>query len=791
MFAPRWHKVWQDLWRNKVRSLLVILSIALGVFAVGMVSSANVILQGDMKITYAAIHPAQVILDISPLTPEDLPEAQDLPGVSQVEGRYLAMGANLVRPPQELLSVDILAASDWNQAAIEQLLLLEGSFPERGEAVIEHRGLTQAKVTVGDLLRVEMPEGTLCELRISGIVQDLNVGAGDLNTNIYITLETLELLNLPRRYNRLYLTALPDPVDLTALGKQIEIELLHRNIQTFRITTRAIGQTPVDIFVTGILGILALLVVLALALSGLLITNTITALLTQHIRQIGIMKSVGARLSQILGMYVALLLSYGGLAFGIAILPALYAGYGLSDALARLLNARILEFRTIPGAVLLMALVSLAIPMLSGFLPVLRGVQMTIREAMNAQDLVNTSTIITQESPLLQVGFISRPLLLSLRGLGRRKARLSLTLLSLIMAGAIFMAVVSVRASLIDFFAPLMKFVTADINLAFDAPTPRQVVEPISRQVPNIAYIEPWEMISSNLLSADGQVVLDHFDILAVPNQSRVLQQPEATEGRWLQEGDQNAVVLSSAVTSRHPELHVGDPLTLEIDGRKLAFTIVGKFAFVDTDTTKFIFTSYEYLSQRQGETDRASLYRVLLTKDSPQAQTQASTALRQALKQRGYTAALTTGEVIRNGISSGIDGIVTFLMVMAILVALVGGVGLAGTMSLNVMERTREIGVMRSIGATNSAIFSMIIVEGALVGLVSWLAAILLAWPLGKLMSDNMGIILFQKPMSYSFSWQGMLTWLGLVLLLSSAASLQPALWATRITIRDAISYE
>jgi putative ABC transport system permease protein len=134
---------------------------------------------------------------------------------------------------------------------------------------------------------------------------------------------------------------------------------------------------------------------------------------------------------------------------------------------------------------------------------------------------------------------------------------------------------------------------------------------------------------------------------------------------------------------------------------------------------------------------------------------------------------------------------LVYFLLFMAVLIALVGGIGLMGMMSMNVLERTRELGVMRSIGASNGEVLRMVIVEGLLIGIISWLFGMLLAVPLAQMMDYAVGIAFLTLPLPFVFSMQGVLVWLVIVLVLSGLASILPALHAVRLTVHDALAYE
>jgi putative ABC transport system permease protein len=144
-----------------------------------------------------------------------------------------------------------------------------------------------------------------------------------------------------------------------------------------------------------------------------------------------------------------------------------------------------------------------------------------------------------------------------------------------------------------------------------------------------------------------------------------------------------------------------------------------------------------------------------------------------------------------RAQVESQFNVLIVFLLVMAVLLAVVGAIGLMGTMSLNVLERTREIGVMRAIGASDGAILKIVIVEGILIGLLSWLMGTVLALPLSKVLSDAVGASIFQTSLSYTYSMGGVELWLAVVILLAAVASFWPARNASRVTVRDSLAYE
>ena len=127
----------------------------------------------------------------------------------------------------------------------------------------------------------------------------------------------------------------------------------------------------------------------------------------------------------------------------------------------------------------------------------------------------------------------------------------------------------------------------------------------------------------------------------------------------------------------------------------------------------------------------------------------------------------------------------------MVVLTAIVGTIGLMSTMAMNVVERRREIGVMRAIGASSVSIVAMFVVEGMLVGGLSWLLAAPLSYPAARLFSDVIGQALLTMPLDFVYAADGMLLWLLIVFALSALASLLPALRAARVSVRETLAYE
>jgi len=111
--------------------------------------------------------------------------------------------------------------------------------------------------------------------------------------------------------------------------------------------------------------------------------------------------------------------------------------------------------------------------------------------------------------------------------------------------------------------------------------------------------------------------------------------------------------------------------------------------------------------------------------------------------------------------------------------------------MGMNVLERTREIGIMRAIGADDRAVMRTIIAEGFVIGTLSFILAIGVSIPFTYGLSYIVSLAIFETPIDVVFTYLGYAIWFGLVLVLSVIASIVPARNAARLTIREVLAYE
>ena len=549
------------------------------------------------------------------------------------------------------------------------------------------------------------------------------------------------------------------------------------------------GQHPAQQTVDSLLALMGGLGVLAVFLSAFLVVNTITALMGQQVRQIGVMRAVGASIGQVTVLYMVLVLAFGLTALILAIPASGAAAYAMVTWIAGLLNVDLAGFRIPTISIVLEVAVGLGLPVFGALFPVIGGTRITVREALSSYGVNMPKKTSWFDRLLENIRGLPRPLLLSIRNTFRRKGRLLLTLATLTLGGAIFIGVFGVRDSMYLAIQKTFGYFLSDVNVSFNTAYRTERVQEALKDVPGIAAWEGWGFSSAQALKADGKTS-DEVIMIAPPNGSKLIE-PVLTSGRWLTPGDENALVVGNSFIKLRPNTRVGDVIQMRMNNKNYPFQVVGIFEMAGNSDVSITYTNLEYLAQITNQVGRAYELRIKTERSDPAGQIEVQKALEARFKELGMGASLQNSADLIQQQNSVINILISLLLAMAVLIAVVGGLGLMGTMSMNVLERTREIGVMRSVGAENLAVFQLVIVEGMFIGLISWGLGALLSIPITNLLDTLVGVSMLNVPLALVFSYQGLILWLVVVLILSTLASLMPARNAVRLTLRDVLAYE
>ena len=592
-------------------------------------------------------------------------------------------------------------------------------------------------------------------MRLAGMVYDSVHGAAPWTGMAYgyITLDTLEWLGVPRTYTELHILVAGDRHDVAHIeevANRVEHRLKSSGLEVSRVDIPTPGKLPQDNIFQALVLLLTALGVASLFLSVFLLINTVSALLNQQVRQIGVMKAIGGRSGQIARLYLGMVAFFGLAALAIAAPLSAWAARYIINFLAYLVDFTLGEF-SIPSQVLLFeAALAILVPLLAGLVPILSGTRISVREAIASYGLAGGFGRSRIDRLLQAIRVLPAPTALSVRNTFRNKGRLMLTLITLSLAGTIFMAVINVRTSLLQTVDDIVQYFKYDITIDFNQPYRLGRLESLAKSVPGVEAVEGWGAAGAFRIRPDGSEGEDIY--LQAPPAGSTMVNPTLVQGRWLLPGDENALVVSASLLTAEPDLHVGDALTLEIDGDETTWNIVGVVRMAQP--VAMAYTNYNYLASLTGAMGRVSTLDVNTDRHDPAYRTQVAEALEAAFTDAGLNVrAVQTISQQRAGIEVLFNIIITLLMSMVIFLAIVGAIGLAGTMSLNVLERIREIGVLRAIGASNGAVLQVVIVEGVLIGVLSWAIGAVLAIPVGQVIANAVGKTTLNTSLSYTVS--------------------------------------
>ncbi len=799
MASPRWNKVFRDLVSHPGRTALVVLSIAVGIFAVAVVMGGRAVLIREFEVDYNASVAASAEFDTTAFDDslvarvEERDDVRAADGRRRVSVRYVA-GEDPGGSTAGWETMRLLALPDFDRGGVQKIVREESAAwpPREGEVVLERSAQQVADFEVGDVLTVESASGERVALRVVGFAHDINSVPAQFQGAVvgFIAPETLALLGEPEELN--HLSVVMDPSLSRAAASRIaadirDTDLTAAGVRTLRLSVPEPGSHFLgDIFKALSLLLLAL-GVLALALSGFLVVTTISAIMAQQVRQVGIMKAVGGRRGQIAGMYLALVAAYGLLAVAVALPLGLWAGDRFTTFAAGILNFRITDPAPPAWIIALEVVMGLVVPIAAASIPVSQGARLPVVRALNATGVSADFGHGLIDRILGLIRGLPRPVALSLRNTFLRKGRLALTLITLILASGVVMAVLSVRGSMLQTVDDIGAWWNYDAQIFLSRPQPREDLEREAEKTEGVVAVETWLESAASISRPDGSENEEVY-ALGVPGDSRFLA-PRLVAGRWLTVDDEEGVVVNTDVLKDEPYLGVGDTLRLTTRGEEREWEIVG--VVTGQLMGPVVFIERDALDSAISANGAVSRLLVQTEDHSEDTQVRTARSLERRLEDSGVPASGSQTQIAqRETIASQLGILVTFLVIMAALLAAVGVIGLTGTMTINVLESTREIGVMRSIGASHRSIFGIFITEGVVIALMAWGAGAVLSWPFSVWLVSALGEAM-SLPLTYSFSFAGVGLWLVTVLVISVIASLLPAWRASQVSIRDAISYE
>ncbi len=792
-----------DVTRRKGRTVLMILGILISILGLTAVNVANDMIGGAFLYSTDPGAVPDITFAVDAVPSSVAMTLQHLPNVEKFQLRteydalwYLSGNAGTA-------TIQINAYQDSQHVQLGAFQITSGRLPGRGEIVMDSSDRAVQPVALGDTVTVDLPDRSAVSLHVVGLARTRGRALqGSLAQALaYMSPDALQQIAQGQKTRRgpalttAILVKTHDSGSVQQTFNAIARVLDGAHIKTFDAHwTYATSFVDIQLAVTGLLNVIRVLSIFALLLVCLMIINTVSTLLTEQMKIIGTMKAIGGTSFRIMRSYLVSVGIYGiiGMALGFGL--GLVLCYEVSSIVSSSTSVDLGPFQVSPRVVVTSVATGLLVPLLAALVPLWIGTRITVREAMAAYG-VRTSA--SQHSSALRpqarwMSWVPQTAWLGLRGVFRRPGRAVLTLLALSLAGAVFMAVQITNESIGATVEHEMHLYAYDMRVDLgDNPISSQQVITALRSLRNVERIE----------AVDEEIVTTAKGALQLTGLSANTQfyQPNLVAGHWLTTREQGTIVIND-FAARQLNLHVGDLMTVRLGTRQASWKIAGIMHEVymvsgSASTNGRIglaFTTLENLNEtlRNMPADATTRLWVRAHDRSQLALQQLRGQIQRVLKQAGLQNTYISTPLL--DLAQGPDPLLIIYSLfdtVAILVALVGLLGLSHTLSASVLERRLEIGILRSLGATDWRVGVVFCIEGLALAAIAWGCGVLLGLPGGAAILNMLGT--FIQPFDISFNPLSILTTLLFVVVVSLVAGFGPALSASRVRIRETLRYQ
>ena len=770
-----------DLTRRKARTVFSVLTLAIAVASVGIFAIPSLMNTAMQKEVQTNRLP-DLTLSTKPLrvTPAQFAALRQLPNVVAADGRSYFQ--TRVWVGQRRVKAAIVAVPSYRNQSVDVVSLSSGAYPTNGTVLSDFQNAKQGRFSgkEGSTIRIVGVGDRTLTVPVSGVARNLIGGQAAVGMEavvLYSTPALLAKLGADPGYSSLEFR-LADPskpaTDRTvaAVRRYLTANTAFAGFSDLP-QIRKPGSYPNKDFFEQLASIMTVFTVLALLAGLVLISNTMTTLIGEQRREIGMMKAIGGTRRQIRRIYLrtALLLGAAGSVIGVGL------GLLVANAVVRWFGNFLgvtpgfeVSVPVLVGSIL----VGLVAPPLAALPAIRRGSRIPVREGLEEVPALQGSQAALDRA-LRRLSFLPRTAQIGVRGVTRRGRRSLTTVAQIALAVGTLLAVLAlidtVAKTTNDVWNQARWDVEVDtaVGTQFDARAGGLI-----RTTPGIAQAQPFLMNALKFRGKDGWVY-------AFPRQP--LFETPITEGRMFTPADARSharVAVIAANFARATGTHVGDRVTLQTAAGPASFRVIGKTSSQWYNGTGFFapLPTVQQLLHR----DTVNGYLVRTTSRDHSAIDRTTTRLEDRLASAGYgvgTQVKYSGQ--RANVSQN-RAISMAIGVLGLLIVAISMVGLVNAITMSVLERTREIGVLRCIGARARDIRRIFTAEGIAVSLAGWLLGIPLGYALARMFS---WLLLTVVGIDFGFTFPP------LNLLIALVGTVVLALLIMRLPLRRAVRFK
>jgi len=796
----------------------------------------------DFSVTHVSSQPfSQTIAD----------RLQGVDGV-RVYSAYLTRTINIpadfydkdANKPDTITALSLTGVKPEAARSIRAFSIVDGRYLESNDttaAVISRTLADSLNVGVGDTFRIPSADGTTA-LTVAGILPAVLTGG---NEEVLVNLpEAQSILNEPGRVNVIDVNT--DPMALeqrraevqknieTALGKDYQVGTLVSGSEMF--ASIKLGQTMFNIFG-----------VLALFMGGFIIFNTFRTIVAERRRDIGMLRALGANRRTIIGMILAEGFLQGIIGTGVGLLLGYLFGAGLikiaGPVISKFINLNLGTPVVSPAILLGSIALGVGVTVIAGLIPAVNASKVTPLEALRP------SVAETQFSQRTSFGFVGGAVIVALTVIAILTGQPALIIPGglFFLLGLVLIAPALVRPFALFFGRIIGIFYVrqgvGELAQGNVTRQPSRVAVTASTTMIALAIIVAMGGMVSSLTVTLYDMIRENLgsDYLFVPPSialwgSNVAAKPEFADQLKAVDGVEAVSTLryaSASVNGQAVSLLGIDPVSFPAvsglyfqdslysgenadyaslaDGRNMfvngsLLAVLGKkvgdtieittpdgtqeyrIVAMATDMLNAKITT-GYISQANLKTDFGVTDDVFIQLNlKKNADRPAADKAIKALAENYPTFKVISGTEYYQSLRSQMDTAFSSLYILFLLLAIPSLIAMLNTLTISVIERTREIGMIRAAGGTRKQIRTMVIAEALLLAAIGTAFGILGGLYLGHVIVVAMEAIF---PLGYVFPVSGILAGIAIGLLFGVFAAFIPARQASRMNVVEALRYE
>lgn len=787
LLPPSWKKLLRDLSAERERVFLMGIALGVSVLAIGVLLGAFQILSREILSNYEGTGPAWATLETrEPIDERTLRLLAARPEVADVQARDVVLARVKVGDDWRPLTIFVSRRSD--SIRINRFHPVGGSWPEpTGSLLLERTAVEMVGAGMGGTLEVRLPHGGSRRIPVAGLVHDPGLAPAYQERAGYAYVSEASMAawgeSSGMRELRVVFRGIPQTDSaILEVSRKLSTDLSAAGVRIVEIRVPRPHAHPHQAQMTTMLLMMVSFAFLALFLSSLLAATTVSAMMVRQRRELGILKALGADTNRVFSRFAAIVGALGIASFLVAWVPSRLGAVVFARSIAKLLNLEI-DDASIPWTVpFAMAVSAVLVPLAACWIPLRRSGSVPARVAMNDHDAARPS--------LLAPSWLPVPV----RDALRRPSRLAMSMGLLAVAGSFFLTAWNIRDGWSANLAKIWQTRHYDVEVRFLRPVPLERLRALGN-LPRVLEAEPWGF-SHAAFGRQGEVDVvrtwpdrSHGSLLAMsaPVGTRMVSFP-LLSGRRLVVGDSDGVVLNHTAWNMARKPALGTVVELSLEGIYVRKSLRGVLEEIGSPGVAYL--SEAALAEATGSPNAASMVRIRSSATSAKEREVLVQNLEKELAAEGLPVEMVVPfSELRTAVGDHVLILVRSLLAIAGLMGLVGMLGLAATAGMNVLERTREIGVMKALGATPGALTARVLRETFVVSATSGLLGVLASIPLTLALDRLIGMLGFLAPLPLVVSWGAILLWAVLVAGVSLVAAWVPARRAGRLVVREALA--